>query len=69
MEETSGVEIPYYPVQLWLDDKTPNQKNVSAYVALTGKTVNIKDAYQEDGLILRVQKILIKSQDIIQSHF
>ena len=49
MGGTSGVEIPYYPVQLWLDDKTPNQKNVSAYVALTGKTVNIKDAYQEDG--------------------
>ena len=49
MGGTSGVEIPYYPVHLWLDDKTPNQKNVSAYVALTGKTVNIKDAYQEEG--------------------
>ena len=49
MGGTSGVEIPYYPVHLWLDDKTPNQKNVSAYVALTGKTVNIKDAYQEKG--------------------
>ena len=49
MGGTSGVEIPYYPVHLWLDDKTPNQKNVSAYVALSGKTVNIKDAYQEEG--------------------
>ena len=49
MGGTSGVEIPYYPVHLWLDDKTPNQKNVSAYVALSGKTVNIKDAYQEKG--------------------
>ena len=49
MGGTSGVEIPYYPVHLWLDDKTPNQKNVSAYVALTGKTVNIKDAYKEEG--------------------
>ena len=49
MGGTSGVEIPYYPVHLWLDDKTPNQKNVSAYVALTGKTVNIRDAYQEEG--------------------
>ena len=37
MGGTSGVEIPYYPVHLWLDDKTPNQKNVSAYVALSGK--------------------------------
>ena len=49
MGGTSGVEIPYYPVHLWLDDKTPNQKNVSAYVALTGKTVNINDAYEEEG--------------------
>jgi len=49
MGGTSGVEIPYYPVHLWLDDNTPNQKNVSAFVALTGKTVNIKDAYEEEG--------------------
>ena len=49
MGGTSGVEIPYYPVHLWLEDKTPNQKNVSAYVALTGKTVNIRDAYEEAG--------------------
>ena len=49
MGGTSRNSIPYYPVHLWLDDKTPNQKNVSAYVALTGKTVNIKDAYQEEG--------------------
>ena len=48
-ESTSGNKIPFYPVHLWLDDKTPNQKNVSAYVALTGKTVNIKDAYEEQG--------------------
>ena len=49
MGGTSGIEIPYYPVHLWLDDQTPNQTNVSAYVALSGKTVNIKDAYEEDG--------------------
>ena len=49
MGGTSGVEIPFYPVHLWLDESTPNQKNVSAYVALTGKTVNIKDAYEEEG--------------------
>ena len=48
MGGTSGVEIPYYPVHLWLDDQTPNQTNVSAYVALSGKAVNIKDAYEEE---------------------
>ncbi len=49
MGGSSGAEIPFYPVHLWLNNRTPNQKNVSAYVALTGKTVNIKDAYQEEG--------------------
>ena len=49
MGGTSGKEIPYYPVKLWLDRQTPNRKNVSAYVALAQKTVNIKDAYEEEG--------------------
>jgi len=49
MGGTSGVDIPYYPVKLWLDRQTPNRKNVSAYVALAQKTVNINDAYEEDG--------------------
>ena len=49
MGGTSGVEIPFDPVNLWLDDSTPNQSNVSAYVALTGNTVNIADAYEEKG--------------------
>ena len=26
MGGTSGVDIPYYPVQLWIDKNTPNQK-------------------------------------------
>ena len=34
MGGTSGVEIPYYPVHLWLDEKIPNLNNVSAYVAV-----------------------------------
>ena len=46
---SSNKEIPFDPVKLWVDDSTPNQSNVSAYVALTGETVNIKDAYQEAG--------------------
>jgi len=49
MGGTSGIEIPYYPVILWIDNQTPNQKNVSAYVALSGRTVNIRDAYEEEG--------------------
>ena len=49
MGGTSGIEIPYYPVKLWIDNQTPNKQNVSAYVALAQKTVNIHDAYKEDG--------------------
>ena len=49
MGGTSNVDIPFDPVKLWLGDSTPNQSNVSAYVALTGETVNIEDAYAEAG--------------------
>jgi HD-GYP domain-containing protein (c-di-GMP phosphodiesterase class II) len=45
---TTGNPIPFYPVPLYKDDK-PNHNNVSAYVALTGKTVNIADAYTAEG--------------------
>ena len=41
MGGSSNKEIPFDPVELWVDDSTPNQSNVSAYVALTGETVNI----------------------------
>ena len=49
MGGSSGIKIPFDPVKLWVDESTPNQSNVSAYVALTGETVNIKDAYEEAG--------------------
>jgi HD-GYP domain-containing protein (c-di-GMP phosphodiesterase class II) len=39
-----------YPVKLYdSETKEPNNHNVSAYTALTGKTVNITDAYEEKG--------------------
>ena len=45
---TTGNPVPFYPVQLYKDGK-PNHSNVSAYVALTGNTVNIPDAYTAEG--------------------
>jgi len=45
---TTGTPVSFYPVQLYKDGK-PNHGNVSAYAALTGKTVNIADAYAEQG--------------------
>jgi HD-GYP domain-containing protein (c-di-GMP phosphodiesterase class II) len=45
---TSGNPVPFYPIQLYRDGK-PNHSMVAAYAALTGKTVNIPDAYIADG--------------------
>jgi HD-GYP domain-containing protein (c-di-GMP phosphodiesterase class II) len=45
---TSGNPVPFYPIQLYRDGR-PNHSMVAAYAALTGKTVNIADAYTADG--------------------
>src|SRR5687768_8084248 len=45
---TTGNPVPFYPIQLYKDDK-PNHGMVAAYAALTGKTVNIADAYAAEG--------------------
>ncbi len=45
---TSGNPVPFYPIQLYKDGK-PNHSMVAAHAALTGKTVNIADAYVADG--------------------
>ena len=48
MGGTSGIEtaLPYVP--LYYKSK-PNHRNVSSHVALTGKTINIKDVYEAEG--------------------
>ena len=45
---TTGNPVPFYPIQLHKDGQ-PNHSMVAAYAALTGKTVNIADAYAADG--------------------
>ena len=45
---TSGNPVPFYPIHLYKDGK-PNHSLVAAHAALTGKTVNIADAYTADG--------------------
>jgi GAF domain-containing protein len=45
---TTGNPVPFYPIQLYRDGK-PNHSMVAAYAALTGKTVNIADAYCAEG--------------------
>src|SRR5262245_38729242 len=45
---TTGTPVPFYPIQLYKDGK-PNHSMVAPYCALTGKTVNIADAYSAEG--------------------
>jgi len=46
---TTGNPAPFYPIHLMGKDGKPNHGMVAAYAALTGKTVNIADAYTADG--------------------
>jgi len=46
---TTGKPVPFYPIHLMDKDGKPNHSMVAAYAALTGKTVNIPDAYTAEG--------------------
>ncbi|MDP2153612.1 MAG: HD domain-containing phosphohydrolase [Methylotenera sp.] len=43
---TTGKEIPFLPLPLYLDDGSPNLTTVAAYATLNNKTVNIPNAYE-----------------------
>ena len=49
MGGTSGKEISFYPVKLYLDDGEPNKTMIAANAGLTGDTINIPDAYKAKG--------------------
>ena len=49
MGGTSGNAVPFYPIPLHDKDGKPNNSMIVAYAALTHKTVNIADAYTEEG--------------------
>jgi HD-GYP domain-containing protein (c-di-GMP phosphodiesterase class II) len=46
---TTGAPIPFPPVHLLDDERKPNHKNVAAAAAVTGRTINIADAYDAPG--------------------
>src|SRR5210317_1482160 len=48
MVGTSGNDITFPPISLHIDDEE-NHSNVVTHCVLTGKTINIEDAYNEDG--------------------
>ena len=49
MGGTSGNPVPFYPIPLHDKDARPNYTMIAAYAALTHKTVNVADAYTEEG--------------------
>ena len=49
MGGTSGKPISFSPVRLHDETGKPNHSNVAAYAALSGKTINIPDAYTAEG--------------------
>ena len=49
MGGTSGVEITWPAPPLFDKAGNPNNKNVVSYAAHTGETINVKDAYVEEG--------------------
>ncbi len=49
MGGTSGNPVPFYPIPLHNKDGDPNYTMIAAYAALMQRTVNIADAYLEEG--------------------
>src|SRR5690606_13212446 len=49
MGGTTGKDIPFKPLPLYLDSGAPNLNMVAAYAVLNTCTVNIADAYKADG--------------------
>jgi HD-GYP domain-containing protein (c-di-GMP phosphodiesterase class II) len=49
MGGTTGNPVPFYPIPLKNEDGSPNKTMVASFVALTGETVNIPDAYVVEG--------------------
>ena len=49
MGGSSGNAVPFYPIPLQDRDGKPNYTMIAAYAALTHKTVNVADAYTEEG--------------------
>ena len=49
MGGTSGNAVPFYPIPLHDKDGNPNNTMIAAYAALTHKTINVADAYTEEG--------------------
>jgi len=69
MGGTSGNDILWPSIPLYNDSNEPNYKNVSCYVAHTGETSNVKDAYKEDGFDFSGTKNADQSNNYLSKSF
>ena len=69
MGGTSGIDINFDPISVYDKDGNPNHHNVSAHVAITGKTINIKDAYFEKGFDFSGPKAVDKKMNYRSKSF
>ncbi len=67
---TSGNPVTAFPIRLY-DEKTgeKNEKNVASHVALSGKTINIADAYETDEYDFSGTKTFDKKHDYRSTSF
>ncbi|MGQ0751651.1 MAG: HD domain-containing phosphohydrolase [Betaproteobacteria bacterium] len=49
MGGTSGVEIPFFPIKLYDEKGKPNHSMIAAYAVHHDQSINIADAYTEEG--------------------
>jgi len=61
MGGTSGNKITVPPVELYDDKGRANMNHINTYVAHTGKTLNIQDAYKEEGFDFSGTRAIDKS--------
>ncbi len=61
MGGTSGTRITFPPVHLYDYEGKANMNHINTYVAHTGKTLNIQDAYKDDGFDFSGTKAIDKS--------
>ncbi|SVE63449.1 uncharacterized protein METZ01_LOCUS516303, partial [marine metagenome] len=61
MGGTSGTKITFPPVKLYDDNGRANMNHINTFVAHSGKTLNIKDAYTEEGFDFSGTRAIDKS--------
>ncbi len=66
---TTEQTIEFAPIPLYFEDGQANSKNVSAFAAVTGQTVNIHDAYKADGFNFQGTKHYDKSNNYHSKSF